>query len=591
MKAKHISLTFPAVLALLVAACANPASPERETANKGLVLVSLSGAASTKNSAATVGAESRSVIPALEQDDFGYMLYAETDSANLENTALPLSPGSALPLELDSAHWTIRVKAWEDGVPDIPDAEVPAFEGSAELDVSAGQTTPLTIALKPVQLYQESRDIIDRKILTPTRFGTFDYSITFAYDAEVTTGYPGDLNYAQLYVYPLEGALYYERSPDPEGNITPLESGAVYPIKGSLEPLEEGVHIMLIDLLRGAEADGNNKKAEASVSLPVGFYRITTQLNRTDGTTQKYAGDTEVIAVYKDKTVEYSATHAPGAFLGLITNTMQNVFSNIWGTGNTTLQGYLAAKPQNTRDTPYLIGISGANAKLDGSGTVNASLIGTTTNPLLNLFSVLQGRYVIYDLSKCTTTSNTIPNSTAYEAGYTRVYTDRVTGIILPSTITTIGSYAFYRCSSLTQITLPADLTTINAGAFGSCSSLETIVLPENLTTFGGNTVFSGCSALIAVDIPAGVGSIPATTFSNCTALQSVTLRKSDGIVTLVNISAFTSALYDQKPDFAIYVPTDLVDDYEGASNWSTMNTNWKTGAGNSEGSIFRAIP
>jgi hypothetical protein len=129
---------------------------------KGLVLVSLSG-----TPAAADSVDSRSVIPALDQGNFGYMLYAETDSANLENTALPLNPGSALPLELDSAHWTIRVKAWEGGVPQNPDAEVPVFEGSAELDVSAGKTTSLAIALKPVQIYQASENNVLSIICDP----------------------------------------------------------------------------------------------------------------------------------------------------------------------------------------------------------------------------------------------------------------------------------------------------------------------------------------------------------------------------------------------------------------------------------------
>jgi hypothetical protein len=568
-----------------VAACTNPGLPDTDNtvlfdSTKGLVLVSLSG-----TSAAADSVDSRSVIPALDQGNFGYMLYWDTEDPGLENGGTPFSPGSAVPLELGPAHWKIRVKAWEGDVPGSPDAEVPAFEGSAELDVSAGKTTSLAIAVKPVQIYQASEDTVHRKILTPTRFGTFEYSVTFTYDADGMS-YPADLNYAQLYIYPLRGTLYYEQPL--AGDAVPLESNAVYPIKGALAPLEEGVPIMLIDLLRGAVADGNNKKAEASVSLPVGFYRITTQLNRTDSATQKYAGETEVIAVYKGEIVADNTAYAVGSFSALTTTgSGQREFSTIWGTTATTLQGFLAGKPQNTRDTPYLVAI---NNKLDGTVT-NAGRIGPPTDPLAGLFNVLQGRYVIYDLSKCTAASNIIPDVATNYDDPARVYADRITGIILPSTITTIGVNTFARCSSLTQITLPADLTTIKSYAFYSCSSLESLVLPAGVTTLDGSGMFSSCSSLTSVDIPVGVGNIPANTFSNCTALQSVTLRKSDGAVTLANVNAFTSALYVQKPDFAIYVPETLISTYEAASNWSTMNTNWKTGTGNSEGSIFRAIP
>jgi hypothetical protein len=528
-------LLLSAILALFTAACTNPALTERENAGKGVALVSLSGMPSSGDNAAVDGVNVRSVIPALNQDDFGYMLYAETDAANLENVALLLNPKSAFPLELDPAHWTIRVKAWEGSVPQSPDSNVPAFAGSAELDVSAGQTTPLTIALRPVQLYQETEAIGSNKILTPTRFGTFAYSVTFTYDESAAT-YPGDLNYAQLYVYPLGAPLCYKQPI--EGEAVPLEDGAVYPIKGAQTPLEEGAPIMIIDLLQNAQAEDNDKKVEAAVELPVGFYRIATQLNRTDSATQKYAGDTEVIAVYKDKTAAYSAAYAPGAFWVLmeteipslpppfnqpVSMTGRNIFSEIWGTGDS-VQNFLAKKPQNTRDTPYLIGISGANAKLDGTGTVGTSQIGAANDPLANLFTVLQGRYVIYDLSQCTGAS--IPDIANSVFLNSRIYADRVVGVILPATIATIGNHAFSGCSSLTQVTLPGNLTTINASAFSGCSSLTQITLPESLTTLSANA-FYGCSSLTQMTLPESLTTLSANAFSGCASLAQITLPES----------------------------------------------------------------
>ena len=40
---------------------------------------------------------------------------------------------------------------------------------------------------------------------------------------------------------------------------------------------------------------------------------------------------------------------------------------------------------------------------------------------------------------------------------------------LLPSSVTGIGDYAFYRCSSLTGVTIPSSVTTVGYYAFASC--------------------------------------------------------------------------------------------------------------------------
>jgi len=52
----------------------------------------------------------------------------------------------------------------------------------------------------------------------------------------------------------------------------------------------------------------------------------------------------------------------------------------------------------------------------------------------------------------------------------------------IPSSVTNIGSSAFYACSSLTSITLPSSVTTIDYGAFDYCENLKSIYL------FGGKS-------------------------------------------------------------------------------------------------------
>ena len=69
-------------------------------------------------------------------------------------------------------------------------------------------------------------------------------------------------------------------------------------------------------------------------------------------------------------------------------------------------------------------------------------------------------------------------------------------------TITNIGNYAFYGCSSLTSITIPNSVTSIGRRAFQNCSSLASITIPNSVTSIGGNA-FYGCSSLNSIRVEA----------------------------------------------------------------------------------------
>lgn len=50
-----------------------------------------------------------------------------------------------------------------------------------------------------------------------------------------------------------------------------------------------------------------------------------------------------------------------------------------------------------------------------------------------------------------------------------------LTEVIFPSTLTSIGNFAFYKCTGLTSVTIPGATTTISANAFQLCSNLKDI--------------------------------------------------------------------------------------------------------------------
>ena len=56
---------------------------------------------------------------------------------------------------------------------------------------------------------------------------------------------------------------------------------------------------------------------------------------------------------------------------------------------------------------------------------------------------------------------------------------------IIPNSVTSIGSHAFYRCTGLTSVTIPNSVTTIGNYAFYGCTGLTSVTIPNSVTSIG----------------------------------------------------------------------------------------------------------
>ena len=175
--------------------------------------------------------------------------------------------------------------------------------------------------------------------------------------------------------------------------------------------------------------------------------------------------------------------------------------------------------------------------------------------------------------------------------------------LVIPNNVTSIGSYAFYGCSSLTSVTIPNSVTSIGSLAFEDCSSLTSVtinsnaivsknyssssnisdifgskvteyIIGESVTSIGvmafedcssltsvtignsvtsiGNEAFEGCSKLTSVTIPNSVTSIGDWAFDGCSKLTSVTIPNSvtsigdwafDGCSSLTSVTINSDAI------------------------------------------------
>ena len=111
-----------------------------------------------------------------------------------------------------------------------------------------------------------------------------------------------------------------------------------------------------------------------------------------------------------------------------------------------------------------------------------------------------------------------------------------LTDLVVPESVTIIGTYTFYNCKSLTNLTLHDGVTLIDNGAF-SGSSVVTVDLGEGLNAIG-DSAFMSCSAIIDLIIPDSVTTIGVNAFFGCSGMKTLDIGL--GVTTIGN-SAFTS--------------------------------------------------
>ena len=138
---------------------------------------------------------------------------------------------------------------------------------------------------------------------------------------------------------------------------------------------------------------------------------------------------------------------------------------------------------------------------------------------------------------------------------------------VIPSTVTAIGTHAFYYNSGLSSIVIPNSVETIGDNAFGNCTNLTAVTLGnavesigeqafyccplESITVAGGNTTYDSrgnCNAIIETStntlvqgcvntvIPNTVVTIGDNAFGKLTSLTSITIPSS---VTSIGNAAF----------------------------------------------------
>ena len=134
----------------------------------------------------------------------------------------------------------------------------------------------------------------------------------------------------------------------------------------------------------------------------------------------------------------------------------------------------------------------------------------------------------------------TIPSGVLYNTGLEE--------IVLPSSVKTIGSYAFSNNKSLEKIYLLDGVRQIEAGAFSGDSKLSVVELPKSLTEISRD-VFSETPSLTHINLPSGITNIRDGAFYN-SGLISIALPEE---LTEIGYGAFSRTHLSE-----IYLPKKL---------------------------------
>ena len=170
------------------------------------------------------------------------------------------------------------------------------------------------------------------------------------------------------------------------------------------------------------------------------------------------------------------------------------------------------------------------------------------------LFNKDKTTLIQYPIGK-TDISYTIPDSVTSIGGYAFARCSSLTSMTIGNNVTSIGYYAFFGCDSLASVTLGNSVTRIRDSAFASCFSLTSVTIPSSVTRIGIDA-FSWCDSLITIYGYAGSyaetyahgHNIP---FVDITTglVTSGTLARNNVNLSLFDKAAFTSGNLNQLTD------------------------------------------
>jgi hypothetical protein len=140
---------------------------------------------------------------------------------------------------------------------------------------------------------------------------------------------------------------------------------------------------------------------------------------------------------------------------------------------------------------------------------------------------------------------------------------EEIKDLVIPNSVTSIGSYAFSGCDGLTSVNIGNSVTSIGGYAFSGCDGLTSVTIRNSVTSIGDQT-FSYCSGLTSVSIGNSVTNIGKGAFSYCNSLNSVISNME--IPCSIDKECFPDDVFY---NVTLYVPNGTTDKYRSTPSWN----------------------
>ncbi|WP_367891791.1 leucine-rich repeat domain-containing protein [Bacteroides congonensis] len=142
--------------------------------------------------------------------------------------------------------------------------------------------------------------------------------------------------------------------------------------------------------------------------------------------------------------------------------------------------------------------------------------------------------------------------------------------VVIPSSVTKIGTSAFGRCSSLGSVIIPNSIKKIESHAFNRCSSLMSVTIPNSVVEISYAT-FEHCTSLASVVIPNSVTNIDDRAFRGCDKLRQIYsfCPYPPSQLPPFDSDPFTDEL---RKNCILYVPKGCINIYRKSRNWGFID-------------------
>jgi len=187
----------------------------------------------------------------------------------------------------------------------------------------------------------------------------------------------------------------------------------------------------------------------------------------------------------------------------------------------------------------------------------DAKYLGNEVNPYV----------VLMDAGTSTQEIHTNTKIVAYDAFRSYTNKSKLTRIVIPDSVISIGDYAFDGCTNLTNITIGDSVTDIGRYAFYECSKLSQVVGGNSVTSVG-ECAFRGCSNLTSVNFSDSLLTIGDDAFRDCDSMTIFTFGNN-----IVSIGSY--AFYECDMLTSVIIPDSVTSigdcAFQGCSRLSSV--------------------